>query len=108
MEERGAMRTRITDIPADMILDIDYGTTASRMESARQRGAAVRSVSVVRGSESAIRNVQLPRWVSFLGSLVPSKGVILKTRRGVFTFGSGLPDEEVLYLHDRVKRAVLN
>jgi hypothetical protein len=34
--------------------------------------------------------------------------VILKTRRGVFTFGSGLPDEEVLYLHDRVKRAVLN
>ena len=108
LEERGAMRTRITDIPADMILDIDYGTTASRMESARQGAAAVRSVSVVRGSESTIRNVQLPRWVSFLGSLVPSKGVILKTRRGVFTFGSGLPDEEVLYLHDRVKRAVLN
>ena len=38
--------------------------------------------------------------------LVASKGITVKCRKGLFTFGAGLPDDEVRYLHALVVRAL--
>jgi hypothetical protein len=107
LEERAAFRTKSVDIPVDAILDIDCSTKESMMDSAKRGIATVRAARLGRGIGGVTGSVDVPRWVSWLGSLVPSKGVILKTRKGVFAIGSGLPDDEVRYLHDRLRRAVL-
>jgi hypothetical protein len=41
-----------------------------------------------------------------LRRLVASKGVIVKSRKGILSFGAGLPDDEVRYLHATVARAL--
>jgi hypothetical protein len=41
-----------------------------------------------------------------LRRLVTSKGVIVKSRKGLHSFGTGLPDDEVRYLHAAVVRAL--
>jgi hypothetical protein len=48
----------------------------------------------------------LPNWAKWLARLARSKGVTVKHRGGLLTFGAGLPDDEVTYLHALVKRAM--
>jgi hypothetical protein len=107
IEARGAVRSTTTEIPADQILDIDFGTTGSRMESAGRGAPVMRSMNVAGWTGEVRQTRELPRWAALLVSLIPSTGVIVKTRKGVFTFAAGLPDDEVKYLHDQLRRAVL-
>jgi hypothetical protein len=48
----------------------------------------------------------VPRWLGLLRRLVTSKGIIVKSRKGLLSFGAGLPDDEVRYLHAAVARAL--
>jgi hypothetical protein len=108
IQERALLRSRTTEIGADDLLDIDFSTAGSRLEAARRGGTTAwsgRSGEVPEGMRT-LRSV--PRWIQRLGALVPSAGVILKTRKGVFSFGAGLPDEEVEYLHDLLRRTLLD
>ena len=41
-----------------------------------------------------------------LGAFLEGKGIILKSRRGLTTFGEGLGDDEIRYLHAVVVRAL--
>jgi len=98
IEERGAWRAKRTRLPAAEILSLDYGTAeeafasvpwdAARRDPARRGGA--------------------PRGVAMLRRLVRSKGITVKSRKGLFTFGAGLPDDEVRYLHALLVRALGN
>jgi hypothetical protein len=96
IEERGAWRARSTRLPAGEILGVDYGTAedafASAQWGAKQRVPAGRGVA--------------PRWLAVMRRLVTSKGITVKSRKGLFTFGAGLPDDEVRYLHALVVRAL--
>ena len=38
--------------------------------------------------------------------MAKSKGIIVKCRNGLVTFGAGLPDEEIRYLYAVVLRAL--
>jgi hypothetical protein len=98
IEERGIWRSKVTSISATDILDIDYATVGTVLDSAEQAGA--QELTQLR------RSGAIPRWLTALGSLVPSKGITVKCTSGLFTFGAGLPDEEVRYLHSIVKRAL--
>lgn len=40
------------------------------------------------------------------GRLVKGSGLVVKTRAGLTTFGEGLTDDEVRYLHALVRRAL--
>lgn len=78
---------------------IDYGTRerilrAIREAAERQTPSSERRTAVLTRYPST-----LIRWLERLSSLVPSKGVILKSTTGLHTFGAGLPDEEVHYLY---------
>ena len=96
IEERGAWRARLTRLPAGEILGVDYGTAedafASAQWGAKQRVSAGRGVA--------------PRWLAVMRRLAASKGITVKSRKGLFTFGAGLPDDEVRYLHALVVRAL--
>ena len=96
IEERGAWRARSTRLPAGEILGVDYGTAEDAFTSA-QRGAEQR-VPARRGVA--------PRWLAVMRRLAASKGITVKSRKGLFTFGAGLPDDEVRYLHALVVRAL--
>ena len=46
------------------------------------------------------------RWLSLCERLVKSRGIVIKSRNRLITFGAGLPDEEVRYLYAIVARAL--
>jgi hypothetical protein len=47
-----------------------------------------------------------PKWFNFLQRVSKSNGAIVKSRKGLFTFGAGLSGDEVTYLHWRVRQAI--
>jgi hypothetical protein len=98
IEERGAWRAQWTRLPAAEILGLDYGTAEEAFDPAR--GDAARRDPARRGLA--------PRWIAMMRRLVRSKGITVKSRKGLFTFGAGLPDDEVRYLHTLVARALGN
>jgi hypothetical protein len=106
IEERSAWRVKTTRILAADILALDYGTADTAFQSAR-RGAedrltqAGQRIPPLPGPDR-----EAPRWVSLLRRLVTSKGIIVKSRKGLLAFGAGLPDDEVRYLHAAVARAL--
>ena len=105
IEARGAWRVTTTRIAASDILGLDYGTADAALQSARQR-AAQRGAQVGRPFSSAGPDRAAPPWLSALRRLVRSKGIIVKCRSGLVTFGTGLPDEEIRYLHAIVGRTL--
>jgi hypothetical protein len=42
-----------------------------------------------------------------LSRLVQGRGLTVKTRQGLATFGQGLADDEIRYLHSMVRRALV-
>jgi hypothetical protein len=96
IEERGAWRASSNRLPAAEILGLDYGTAEDAFTSARQ--SAEQRLLARRGVA--------PRWLAVTRRLVASKGITVKSRKGLFTFGAGLPDDEVRYLHALVVRAL--
>lgn len=106
VEEREVWRTRATRIPVADILDLDYDTVQATMGAAQQIAAqryiqAGHSSPLPPGSEAAT-----PGWLNTLGKLVKSKGITVKSRTGLTTFGAGLPDDEVRYLHALIRQAL--
>jgi|GEM_PF-987070 len=85
-----------TRFPAAEILGLDYGTAEEAFASARRD--AERRVLPGGGG--------VPKWVTAMRRLVKSKGITVRSRTGLFTFGAGLPDDEVRYLHALIVRAL--
>ena len=77
---RGEVRIPLADL-----VSIDYSTRESVLASAGN------------GSE-------LPQKVYWIGRLIPSRGLIIKTRQGFHYFGAGLPEAEIAYLHQELSR----
>ena len=81
VEERCGKRTRyLIMFPIEEIIDIDYSIVEDRRKS-RFSGRVLRKI-------------------------IGSKGIILKTKIGLYTFGAGLPDAEIEYLALVVEKAL--
>ena len=84
MEERGAWKTRTrASFSASEILDVDCSAAAPPVGE-----AAERVVKVVR-------------------MLVGTGGIVIRTRKGLTTFGEGLEGQELQYLQNVVRRALV-
>lgn len=105
IEERGALRSRITRIEADDVLGLDYATTDDALAAARA-DARERIERTGRRPPPLAAGGREPGWVGALSRLVPSKGVIVKTRSGLIPIGAGLPDDEVRWLQGVIARAL--
>ena len=107
VQERGIVRTRtVCAFPASEILDVDYSTRESMMLSAR-RGAEAQTATMrnIQASASAA-GPSTERVFGVLGRFLKGKGIVVKTRTGLTTFGGGLGDDEIKYLHGVVRRAL--
>ncbi|HEY7287151.1 MAG TPA: hypothetical protein VH497_16995 [Vicinamibacterales bacterium] len=105
VQRRGAWRTRtVASIQAADIVDIDYSTRDSAAASARH--AAVQQALQTHGQAAANLSPRTQWLVSALAGLARSGGVTIKSSQGLTTFGEGLDDDEVRYLHAMVRRAV--
>jgi hypothetical protein len=91
VQERGAWRTRIVaEIDATDILDVDYSTRAT--------------VSALDASPPI--SPRMERVLTSLSRLAKGRGVIVKSRSGLTTFGQGLDDQEIRYVHGLVRRVL--
>ena len=95
--------------PASMaatdILDVDAGTRAAGAASARQ---AVEQKLKESGHEPASLSPRMERLMAAATKWTKGRGVIVKSRRGLTTFGQELDDDEIRYLADVVREALLN
>ena len=78
IEQRDAWRTRFNSISAADILDVDH-STSYRSDSAS---------------------------AAFASRLVPGRGLVIKSRNELVTFGEGLPHEELRYLRSVLRKAL--
>ena len=105
LHERGAWTTKtVASLDASDILDVDYSSRESRAASAK--GAAERQVLQAYPSASPDVSPRVERIQAALTRFVQGKGVTVKTRSGLTTFGRGLSDAEVRYLYSIVRRAL--
>ncbi len=104
--ERGAWRTRtLASIDAADILDVDYSSHESSVASAKR--AAVQQVLQSHPSADTTVSPRVERVLVTLARFGKGKGVTVKARTGLTTFGAGLDDAEVRYLHSVVRRTLL-
>jgi hypothetical protein len=106
IEESGAVLTHRKMIAASEIVGQSFSTASRRLATARAE-AQQRSLGRLRrpgGAEAA--PVELPAWVEKLVRFAKSQDVTVKSRRGLYTFAPGLPDDEVQYLCAVLKRAL--
>jgi hypothetical protein len=99
IEERRLWRSRKTEIPADKILDIDYGTRDTMPGTTRLSTPGFGGTAPDTSGWTGGQPYGVPPWLQKLRKLFPAKGITIKARTGLFTFGAGLPDDEVRYLH---------
>ena len=107
VQEHGIFRTRtVTTLSASDILDVDYSTKESMMISAR-RSAEAETATMRKIPPSTATAGPSTEWVfGVLSWFLKGKGIIVKTRTGLTTFGEGLADDEIQYLHAVVRRAL--
>jgi hypothetical protein len=110
IQERGAWKTgRMNSMAAADILDIDFSTTHSVAQSARlaaeQRARELSARSV---SSSTTIGPRTERMLTALSRLAQGQGITIKTRQGLTTFGQGLEDEEIRYIHSLVRDALIS
>ena len=92
IEERGVWRTNtIASLSAFEILDVDYSASRSMIGSGQSSS----------GSYGVGERV-----LAALSRLARGRAVTIKSRRGLTTFGHGLEDEEIHYLHSIVRHTL--
>jgi hypothetical protein len=106
IEEDGTARTRATRIPAGEILDLSCSTAEDLIAAARSAASqrAQRTGDAPWRFEANASSA--PWWFESLTRLVRSKGIIVKSKTGLYSLGPGLPDDELRYLHAVIARAL--
>jgi hypothetical protein len=105
IQERGAWTTKtVAAFDAADILDVDYSSRDSSAASARR--AAEQQARKAYPSAEPTLHPRIERLLAALTRFARGKGVTVKTRTGLTTFGRGLDDAEVRYLYSVVRRAL--
>jgi len=106
IEYQDAWAVRKTVISSGDILDIDYGTAASVLSSATD--SSMERLRRYHGPEVSVPDFisRQTGWYGMLNRFAKSKGVVVKSKKGLFDFGASLPDDEVFYLYSLIKRAI--
>lgn len=107
VEQRGIARTRtVAAFSASEILDVDFSTKASALASAR-RNAEAEATTMRNGPvASPAASQAAERVFTVLSAFIKGQGIVVKTRKGLTTFGEGLRDDEIRYLHCVIERAL--
>jgi len=83
---------------------VDYGTRDSRAMAAR---LAVEQKMLQAGQDTASQGLRMERWMAAAARWTKGRGVIVKSRQGLTTFGADLDDDEIRYLAQLVRQALV-
>ena len=105
VRERLAWRTHTrATIAAGDIFDVDYGTRDTGVASTRR---AVEQKIAEAGHDPGSLSPRMERFMAAAARWSKGRGVIVKARGGLTTFGQDLADDEIRYLHAVVRQALL-
>ena len=96
ISQRSGRRTRTTVVSIADLVDLDCSTAEAAVKSVRS--------SSIRLAE--VPSPDLQRWAEFLKRWLPARGIIVKSRNELLTFGEGLPADELQYLTWLLRRAL--
>lgn len=94
LEERTWRTRQMTVLVSDDIYDVQCVTRKDVLGALSQAGSSPEPSARSAGASEAAQ----VKWVRGLTRWASSKGIIIKSRQGIFTFGAGLADEELIYL----------
>ena len=98
IERKHLVRTSRTEVPAADIVDVDCRSVQTALRSAK---------SVYINAMPLAQSMPQAQWIfTVLKMLVPSQGIIVKSRRELIAFGEGLPEVELKYLLWILRRAL--
>ena len=98
IERKSLLRTHTTKLRATDILDVDCRSVQTALESAKNTYIEAMPLS---------QSMPQAQWIfTVLSKLVPTQGIIVKSRQGLITFGEGLPEAELRYLVWILRRAL--
>jgi hypothetical protein len=107
IEHTAAGRRKPITLPAQRIVDVDYSTTETAMNAAWKSGVPAGG-RYLQPSQVTYTIGDKPRLIAWMERLSRSKGVIIKSMDGLYSFGAGLPNAEVYYLYSLVKSNLLD
>jgi hypothetical protein len=109
VQEHGAWRTkRKASFKAEEIVDVDYSTSESMATKTRHE-ADQRSIDRQPLQPSrAPMGVREELLLAGFDRFAKGKGITIKATKELATFGEGLPDDEIRYLHALVRRRLLS
>lgn len=98
ISERGILRTKSRKLDIADIIDIDYHRTKLNLTPDGRLSPSEMS----RMKPGASPNVTIPpllvKILSYVSRFAASRGILIKSRKGIFAFGAGLPDDEATWL----------
>jgi hypothetical protein len=106
IEDRNLSRVKRTVVPLSEVLDVDFFTADGVFKVSTQealQAQARRPVATTFPYEDHSRKW----WYKFLKSVVKSQGIVIKSKSGMYFFGSGLSDEEVKYLYSLIRNVII-
>ncbi|MFO7659525.1 MAG: hypothetical protein R6V77_01310 [Candidatus Cloacimonadaceae bacterium] len=96
MTKQGSLHLSMDDI-----LGIDYGTKETAIINVQKQYEKADTRHLTMGGISAPYSYQ-PYWMRWLEKFSRARGIIIKSKKGLFTFAEGLQDDEVYYLYTLV------
>ena len=106
IEERAGWSTARVRISAGDVVGLDYSVKAVMLDSMKSNARFKSAGGTSRDPELFYQRYSGSWWFKALEKMARAKGVILKTRKGLHSFGLGLPDDEIKYLYGVVKDAL--
>ncbi len=104
IEQLGLIHKKPVNLTPDQIIGLDYGTRESIQSlTLRNIQSSDHSNNMNRGGVSSPAKGLSP-WITWLGKYSYSKGIIIKSTNGMYSFGAGLPDDEIYYLYILIKQ----
>ncbi len=105
IENTSSFWKRTLQITKAEIVGIDYGTRETAITTAMNNSTLNKDKEVKAGGLSA-PYASLPVWITWLQKLSRAKGISVKSTQGIYSFGTGLPDEEVFHLYTLVRHYI--
>lgn len=93
-----AWKKRAVNIPVSDIIDMDYSTSLSRKASIRTAQTKMNVGSGRNYQNTLSQDSRAFKFIEFMSRFVRSKGIVIKTKKDIYAFAQGLPDNEVLYI----------
>ncbi len=109
IEQRRVWKTRpVASFDAADIMDIDYSTSETLVVAAKRDVVGQQMEHEGRFGAQAGIDPRMAQALGALSRLVSRNAVTIKTRQRLTSFGEGLADDEIRYLHSIVRRAIVD